>query len=226
MPIQESASRPASPDELLAFETALGRPLASFPPGRYALHIYAPGGEGVEALPEPDLAPVSLHDLALTAGLGEDEIAAMSDEALAKAVADEIGEVRLSEQGDGFPKLAEAPSMLDLLRLMVERDYIGVGFIGDPEEGDASVSDERLDAMYPYDKDRYTEFRAIKDLRARRIALALHGEMAMMGLEYTYENLCYCQGVLDRRPGWEFVCGWDAIPHRQEEGSAILYKRE
>lgn len=226
MALEDSASRPASPEETLAFEIALGRPLASFPPGRYAFHIHAPGGHGAEALPEPDLAPVSLHTLALTAGLGEDEIAAMDEEALREAVTDKIGDVRTNDEEDGFPKLIEAPSMLELLRTLVERDYINVDFIGDPDVGDASVSDEALDAMFPYDEAPFADFRAIKDLRYRRIALALHGEMALMGLVYKYEDLFYCQGVLDRRPGWEFVCGWDAVPHRQDEGSAILYRRD
>lgn len=223
MALHDDIATPASPEEILVFETALGRPLGSFPPGLYALHMYDPEGGFIEGMPEPDLAPVDLRAMAAAAGLDADEIESLDEDALRQCVVDELGETRLGEGSDGFPKLAEAPSMLELLRIMVERDYIGVNFIGDPEEGDLAVSDERLDELSGLEKGRYERFVAISDLHLRRVALALHGELAMMGLEYDYAELFYCQGVLLRRPGWEFVCGWDAIPHRQEEGSAILY---
>lgn len=51
-------------------------------------------------------------------------------------------------------------------------------------------------------------------------------ELQRMALVHAHEELFYCKGVLDRRPQWEFVCGRDAAPHRQEEGSCILRRRD
>ncbi|MCA9653962.1 MAG: hypothetical protein KC501_28835 [Myxococcales bacterium] len=212
---------PATPDEQLAFETALGRPLASFPAGRYVLHVYDPDGDGLEGLPEPELAPVDLRALAVSAGFEEEEIEEMDEDELREAIEDELGAARLGAEGDGFPRVAESASLLGLLRIMVEQDLIDLDLLGELED----VRDETLDGMTDLESLRYARFRAIEDLEWRRIALALHGEIAMMRLVYDYPDLVYCQGVLDRRPGWEFVCGWDAIPHRQEEGAAILCKR-
>jgi hypothetical protein len=221
-----SSTTAASPEEARAFEIALGRPLSDFPAGLYAYHIYDGGGyvEAADCLPE-ELAPADLKQMARSAGMDEAKIAGLSADELRETVEYEVGARRLDEAHDGFPRLAEAPSLLELLRIVVERDYVGVDMIVDPDEGDAAVSDDRLDAM-PFQPEHYARFKAIEDLRLRRIALALHGEMQLMELHFNYEGIYYCTGVLDRRPQWEFVCGWDAVPHRQEEGSCILRRRD
>ena len=58
-------------------------------------------------MPEPDLG--------ISAGLEQEEVEDMDEDELREAIVDELGEARLGSKGDGFPRVAEASSLLGLL---------------------------------------------------------------------------------------------------------------
>lgn len=69
---------------------------------------------------------------------------------------------------------------------------------------------------------REAHLEAIEDPELLAFARELFGDVQMMGMSDDLGALYYCRHILLRRPGAELLFGWDAIPHRQEEGWAIL----
>lgn len=200
-----------------AFEVALGRPLDSFPKGRYALHAYDPDGELYdedEIIAEPDavINPRAFMSFALDMHI--EELEAISDDELQDLAHDEM--VRL--EAPPHPRIMEADSMEALLEQMARSQDIVPALTNHGDMDVATFSDEDLDN---YGREA---FKAIKDPALRIIALGLNGTFQLMSLLYDRDEVYYCRGAAETRPGWHFVCAWDAIPHRQEEGWCILYK--
>lgn len=198
-----------------AFGVALGRPLQEFPRGTYAFFFC-----GEEPLPDRDviaeeLAPPDLAALAEEAGLEEEEIEEMDEEELADAIAEELGEERLHEGEDGFFKHAEASSLFELLRIMVAHGDLGID--PDPSPFDARLRDERLDEAHAH-------LGPIRDLRLRRVASELDGSGWQMERAASFEAAVHCHGILERRPGWCFLCGWTSAPPNESGGACILYR--
>lgn len=168
-----------------AFGIGLGRPLDALPPGSYAFFFC--GDEPLrEVLPET-LEPLDLESMAQ-----------LDD-----------------EHGGAFFKHAEAPSLFELLRIMVAHGDLGID--PDPSPTDSLWRDEQLAAAWAH-------LRPIRDPYLRRIAAELSGEGWQLERIAEYEQAVYCQGILVRRPGWSFVMGWDATPPVQDVGACILYR--
>lgn len=206
-----------------ALGVALGRPLDEFPAGPYA--FYATEGvelAGLDPIPE-HLEAADLDALAEAAGLDQDVIDELDDDELCGAIEEVLGEACLGESSDGFLKLAEAPTLFALLRLLIERDVFGPDLAGPPQPGDALHADARLDAMPR--PERFARFKAIKDLRLRRIAMALQGADQSLEFILRREDSHYCQNILLRRSDWDFVCAWDADPPLQDLGLCILRRQ-
>lgn len=194
-----------------AFGVALGRPLEEFPRGTYAFYFCSE-----EPLPDherlaEELAPVDLEALAEEAGLDPDDVDAMDDEELASAVAEQLGEARVD--GGGFHKHAEAPSLFELLRRMVARSDLGMD--AEPSGLDALWRDEKLPPELAH-------LRPVRDLRLRRLMTQLDGDAWQMERTHDYEEDAQYHGILDRRPGWRFVCGWASAPPNEAGGACIL----
>jgi len=196
-----------------AFGIGLGRPLDEFPRGSYAFFFC--GEEPLrEILPET-LEPPDLERMAAAAGLDPEEAAQIDDEELAVAIEAELREGLLDEHADGFFKHAEAPSIFEILRIMVAHGDLGID--PDPSPTDSLWRDEKLDDARAY-------LRPIREPHLRRIAAELSGEGWQMERLAAYEQAVYSRGILARRPGWSFVMGWDAAPPVQDFGACILYR--
>jgi hypothetical protein len=215
-----------------AFGLALGGVDLSeprFTQGPFTFHVYTedePMAQGEVVGDDHDLTvlpePRRLDDLqAVLADLTPDALAAAFDgdaEAWAELDEDERLNTLLDEHPDEFndlsrtlfPCFARADTVEDLLRHV--RDLHLVDFGSEDDDDDDDARDPQDDAR----------FRAIEDPALRRFARELHGEAQLMGLAWELEALYYCRIILLRRPTASLVCGWDAIPHRQSEGWAIL----
>lgn len=196
-----------------AFGIGLGRPLDELPRGTYAFFYCGPEPLR-EVLPET-LEPPDLEIMAEAAGLDDEELEELDAEDLARVIEESLREGILGAESDGFWKLAEAPSLLELLRIMVAHRDLGID--NDPVTTDELRGDEKLQQARPY-------LRPIRDPYLRRIAAELSGEGWQMERTDAYEQAVYSRGILARRPEWSFVCGWDALPPAQGFGACILHR--
>lgn len=200
-----------------AFSIGIGRPLDEFPAGVYSFYFMPIESDPPEdALPE-DLEPPDLEVLGEAAGLDADEMAEMDDEELSEYIEDNLGAEFLGEDGDGYYKLAEAPSLHDLLRLMAERGLLGI----DP---DPWLTD---DQPWPKGAGADAPWSAIRDRHLRRIARGLSGDGWHMFRtddeeEADEADLERCQRSLLRRPDCEFILGWFALPPAEIGNACIL----
>lgn len=137
------------------------------------------------------------------------------DEPLREVLPETLAPAELDEDGGSFFKHAQAPSLLELLRIMVAHGDLGID--PDPSPADALWRDERLDEAHAH-------LRPIRDPYLRRIAAELSGEGWQLERITAYEQAVYSQGILAPRPGWSFVMGWDATPPVQDVGACILYR--
>lgn len=137
------------------------------------------------------------------------------DEPLREVLPETLEPPDLDEPDGGFFKHAEAPSLFELLRIMVAHGDLGID--PDPSPTDALWRDEKL-------PEAFAHLRPIRDPYLRRIAAELSGEGWQMERITEYEQAVYSQGILDQRPGWSFVMGWDATPPVQDVGACILYR--
>jgi hypothetical protein len=217
-----------------AFGLALGGVDLSeprFTQGSFTFHVYIDGdpvrnGEvvisGVEALPEP----ARRRDLkALLKALTRDELRSLLDD-IEEDELDELtpfhrlnGEERaealmelglddlVDNHGTVFPCVVRAESVEELIR-EVRRLRIVTWF----------QEDEPTPPLRP----KEAHLQPIEDPDLLSFARELYGNIQLMGLSTDLNALYYCRHILLRRPGAELLFGWDAIPHRQSEGWAIL----
>jgi hypothetical protein len=202
-----------------AFSIGLRRSLDEFPEGIYAFYFMPVESKPpADALPE-ELDPPDLEVLGEAAGLDAEEMAEMDDDELSEFIADQLGAELLGEDGDGCYKLAEAPSLHDLLRTMADRGLLGI----DP---DPWLTD---DQPWPKGAGGDSPLSAIRDRHLRRIASGLSGDGWQMFRtddeeEADEDEVEGCQRPLLRRPDCEFIIGWFSLPPAELGQACILYR--